>query len=107
MTDQIRRPSQSMGANLAEAWQKRRYESHFVSKLSDVDVEQAKTRHWLDTALACHYITPGNPRRPTFLLPGYRPYDRQHDQKPTPPSAANSKKKNPPPALRHNNHRRP
>lgn len=60
LTDQIRRASRSIGANLAEAWQKRRYESHFVSKLSDsdADAEQAETQHWLDTALACRYITP-------------------------------------------------
>jgi predicted nucleic acid-binding protein len=43
---------------LAEAWQKRRYEAHFVSKLSDSDAEQAETQHWLDTALDCKYIRP-------------------------------------------------
>jgi len=56
LTDQIRRSSRGIGANLAEAWQKRRYESHFVSKLSDSDAEQAETQHWLDTALNCKYI---------------------------------------------------
>ena len=56
LTDQIRRSSRSIGANLAEAWQKRRYPAHFVSKLSDSDGEQAETQHWLDTALACEYI---------------------------------------------------
>jgi four helix bundle protein len=50
LTDQIRRSSRAIGANLAEAWQKRRYEAHFVSKLSDSDAEQAETQHWLDTA---------------------------------------------------------
>jgi len=57
LTDQIRRSSRSIGANLAEAWQKRRYEAHFVSKLSDSDAEQAETQHWLHTALACNYLT--------------------------------------------------
>ena len=58
LTDQIRRSSRAIGANLAEAWQKRRYEAHFVSKLSDSDAEQAETQHWLDTALNCKYIKP-------------------------------------------------
>lgn len=57
LTDQIRRSSRSVGANIAEAWQKRRYSAHFVSKLSDSDGEQAETQHWLDTALACHYLS--------------------------------------------------
>ena len=57
LTDQIRRSSRSIGANLAEAWHKRRYVAHFVSKLSDSDGEQAETQHWLDTALACKYIS--------------------------------------------------
>ena len=58
LTDQIRRSSRAIGANLAEAWQKRRYEAHFVSKLSDSDAEQAETQHWLYTALACKHIEP-------------------------------------------------
>ncbi len=58
LTDQIRRSTRAIGANLAEAWQKRRYEAHFVSKLSDSDAEQAETQHWLDTALNCKYIKP-------------------------------------------------
>jgi four helix bundle protein len=57
LTDQIRRASRSIGANLAEAWQKRAYIAHFVSKLTDADGEQAETQHWLDTALACNYIS--------------------------------------------------
>jgi four helix bundle protein len=57
LTDQIRRASRSVGANLCEAWQKRRYIAHFVSKLSDSDGEQAETQHWLYTALACEYIS--------------------------------------------------
>lgn len=57
LTDQMRRSSRSIGVNLSEAWQKRRYEAHFVSKLTDADGEQAETQHWLDTALACRYIS--------------------------------------------------
>jgi four helix bundle protein len=57
LTDQIRRSSRSIGANISEAWHKRRYPAHFVSKLSDADGEQAETQHWLDTALACKYIS--------------------------------------------------
>jgi four helix bundle protein len=57
LTDQIRRASRSIGANLAEAWQKRRYVAHFVSKLTDADGEQAETQHWLDTATACNYVS--------------------------------------------------
>ena len=56
LSDQIRRSSRSIGANLAEAWHKRRYVAHFISKLSDSDGEQAETQHWLDTAFACQYI---------------------------------------------------
>lgn len=57
LTDQIRRASRSIGANISEAWQKRRYVAHFVSKLTDADGEQAESQHWLDTAAACDYIS--------------------------------------------------
>jgi four helix bundle protein len=56
MTDQIRRSSRSVCSNIAEAWAKRRYISHFVSKLSDADAEVAETQTWLDFALRCGYI---------------------------------------------------
>ena len=56
LTDQIRRCSRSIGANIAEAWAKRRYKAHFISKLTDADGEQLETRHWLKTALKCGYI---------------------------------------------------
>lgn len=56
LSDQIRRSSRSIGANLAEAWAKRRYEKHFISKLTDSDGEQMETQHWIDTALDCGYI---------------------------------------------------
>ena len=57
LTDQIRRSSRSIGAQIAEAWAKRRYEKHFVSKLTDADGEQQETQHWLDTAADCGYLT--------------------------------------------------
>ena len=57
LTDQIRRATRSVGANISESWQKRRYAAHFVSKLSDADGEQAESQHWLDTALSCKYIS--------------------------------------------------
>jgi four helix bundle protein len=56
LTDQIRRSSRSVGAQIAEAWAKRRYEKHFTSKLTDSDGEQMETQHWLETALDCGYI---------------------------------------------------
>jgi len=56
LTDQIRRSSRAIGANIAEAWAKRRYEKHFVSKLTDADGEQMETQHWIETACDCGYI---------------------------------------------------
>ena len=56
LTDQIRRASRSVGANIAEAWQKRRYNAHFLSKLTDADGGLAETQHWLGTARACDYL---------------------------------------------------
>ena len=55
LTSQIRRSSRSIGANIAEAWAKRRYEKHFISKLTDADGEQQETQHWIDTAVDCGY----------------------------------------------------
>ena len=57
LTDQIRRSSRSIGAQIAEAWAKRRYEKHFISKLTDADGEQQETQHWLETAYDCEYLT--------------------------------------------------
>jgi four helix bundle protein len=56
LTDQIRRAVRSIGAQIAEAWAKRRYEKHFISKLSDADAEQMETQHWLGEARTCKYI---------------------------------------------------
>ena len=57
LTDQIRRSSRSVCANLAEAWRKRRYEAAFVSKLSDSDGEAAETEVHLSFALKCGYLS--------------------------------------------------
>ncbi|MDP6490854.1 MAG: four helix bundle protein [Kiritimatiellia bacterium] len=57
LTDQIRRSSRSVCANLREAWAKRRYEAHFTSKLSDCDGENGETDTWLDYARDCGYIS--------------------------------------------------
>jgi four helix bundle protein len=57
LTDQIRRAVRSVGAQLAEAWGKRRYEKHFVSKLTDADAAQMETQHWVGEALDCGYIS--------------------------------------------------
>ena len=56
LTDQIRRSSRSVNANITEAWRKRRYEKSFISKLNDADGEAAETQNWLDFAFACGYI---------------------------------------------------
>jgi four helix bundle protein len=57
LTDQFRRAISSVGANIAEAWGKRRYERHFISKLTDADAERLETQHWLRTSCACEYTT--------------------------------------------------
>ncbi|MDJ0733538.1 MAG: four helix bundle protein [Nostocaceae cyanobacterium] len=56
LTDQIRRSSRSVCANLAEAWRKRRYEAAFVAKLNDVEAEAAETQTWLKFAVKCNYL---------------------------------------------------
>lgn len=56
LTDQIRRSSRSVSANIAEAYRKRIYPKHFISKLTDADGENSETSTWLDFALACHYF---------------------------------------------------
>lgn len=57
LTDQIRRSSRSIGAQIAEAWAKRRYINHFISKLTDSDAEQYETRHWIDVAVDCKLVS--------------------------------------------------
>jgi four helix bundle protein len=58
LTSQIRRSSRSICMNLREAWAKRRYPAHFVSKLSDCDGENSEPDTSLDFAKDCGYITP-------------------------------------------------
>jgi four helix bundle protein len=57
LTDQIRRSSRAVNANLAEAYSKRKYEAHFISKLTDADMENNETQVWLRFSLECKYIT--------------------------------------------------
>jgi len=56
LTDQIRRSSRSVCANIAEGWRKRRYPNAFVSKLSDADAEAAETQVWLEFGVKCGYL---------------------------------------------------
>lgn len=58
LTDQIRRSSRSVCACLAEAYRKKQYPAHFVSKLSDADMENSETSVWLDFSQDCFYLTP-------------------------------------------------
>jgi four helix bundle protein len=57
MTDQIRRSSRSVCANIVEAYKRRRYRSYFISKLNDSETENAETQVWIEFALACGYIS--------------------------------------------------
>ena len=91
LIDQIRRSSRSVGAQIAEAWAKRLYPKHFISKLTDADGEQLETQHWLNEALDCNYLSRNESedltkkceeigrmlgamirRADTFASPGYR-----------------------------------
>ena len=56
LTDQIRRSSRSVCANIAEAWRKRRYEAAFIAKLNDAEGEAAETQTWLEFSVKCDYI---------------------------------------------------
>jgi four helix bundle protein len=56
LTDQIRRSSRSVCANIAEGWRKRRYEAAFINKLSDAEAEAAETQTWLEFAFECEYV---------------------------------------------------
>ncbi len=69
LTDQGRRSSRSVCANLAEAWRKRRYPAAFVSKLSDSEAEATETQTWIQFAVECNYIE----REPARTL--YAEYD--------------------------------
>ena len=69
LTDQVRRSSRSVCTNLAEAWRKRRYENHFVSKLSDSEMEAGETQSWIQFSVACGYLPKDTARSV------YRDYD--------------------------------
>ena len=60
--DQLRRASRSIGAQIAEAWSKRRYRRYFTSKLTDAFGEQMETWHWIDTARSCGYLSEAEAR---------------------------------------------
>ena len=59
LTDQIRRSSRSVSANIAEAYQKRKYPKNFYSKLTDCDAENSETQVWLEFSLSCNCINDG------------------------------------------------
>lgn len=65
LTDQVRRSSRSVCANLREAWAKRRYEAHFLSKLTDCDGENSETDTWLDFARDSGYLSLADHKRLT------------------------------------------
>ena len=71
MVDQIRKASRSVCANIGEAWRKRRYPAHFVSKLSDSEGEAEETRVWLDLAFRCKYISDEELTNSIRLMMGY------------------------------------
>ena len=57
LISQIRNSSRSVCSNIGEGYRKRQYPAHFVSKISDADMENTETQVWLDFSLACGYIT--------------------------------------------------
>lgn len=57
LTDQIRRSSRAVAANIAEGYRKRQYPRMFVSKMADADGEVAETETWLDVSLDCQYVS--------------------------------------------------
>ena len=73
LTDQIRRSSRSVPANIAEGFRKRRYPNMFVSKLADSDGEATETQVWLDFCLDCGYMSKTNRDR---LTAGYEEVGR-------------------------------
>ena len=63
LTDQLRRSSRSVAANITEAWRKRRYGAAFVSKFSDAETEAAETQTWIRFATACGYLSESSAAR--------------------------------------------
>ncbi|MGH9820830.1 MAG: four helix bundle protein [Pyrinomonadaceae bacterium] len=74
LTDQIRRSSRSVAANIAEGYRKRQYPNAFANKMSDADGESTETQVWLDVSKDCGYIGPIN-----FRIQGSGKYARSHD----------------------------
>ena len=56
LTDQMRRSSRSVCANIGEAWRKRRYKAALIAKISDAETEACETQIWLELALRCNYL---------------------------------------------------
>ena len=73
LTDQIRRSSRSVAANIAEGFRKRQYQKMFLSKPADADGEATETQVWLDFARDCEYLTP---KRQAELQKGYEEVGR-------------------------------
>jgi four helix bundle protein len=73
LTDQIRRASRSVAANIAEGYRKKRYPRMFVSKMADADGEATETQVWLDFARDCRYLSPEVQKR---LTAGYEELGR-------------------------------
>ena len=73
LTDQIRRSSRSVAANIAEGFRKRRYPAMLVNKLTDCDAETSETQVWLDFALDCGYLSRLDHQR---LINGYEEVGR-------------------------------
>ena len=82
LTDQIRRSSRSVCANLAEAWRKRRYEAMFISKLADSEGEAAETQVWLEFAGKCKYLKREEAAELYASLPRGHQDSGRHDQSP-------------------------
>jgi four helix bundle protein len=82
LTDQVRRCSRSVCGNLSEAWAKRRYKAHFVSKLTDSDGENGETDTWLDLAHDCGHLTAADHTSPRQPQRRGRRHVRQHDPRP-------------------------
>jgi four helix bundle protein len=57
LSSQIRNSSRSVCSNIGEGYRKRRYPAHFISKISDADMENTETQVWLDFALSCNYVS--------------------------------------------------
>ena len=57
LTDQIRRSSRSVCANLSEAWRRRRYQAAFINNLNHVESEAAETQVWISFSKDCGYLT--------------------------------------------------